>query len=125
METDARADGAAGKLGSVGIDAGIVEALGNPRISRRASAASTRAKRCAEPVRGWQTVVPSALPSAGRPEGDRTSADWCCKSVAAKDTRTAASVLWNHSRRDFATRFQWRTARLVFEDVDIARKSLW
>jgi len=58
-------------------------------------------------------------------DGDRKSADSCCMSVAAKDARTAASELWKHSRRDFATRFQWRTARLVFEDVDIARKSLW
>ena len=67
----------------------------------------------------------ATTPTVGNCDGDRKSADACCMSVAAKDTRTAVSELWKHSRRDFATRFQWRTARLVFEDVDITRKSLW
>ncbi len=96
------------------------------RIRRRTPAAATRAKRSAEPVMRKRRVADEATtPTVGSSDGDRKSADLSCASVAAKDTRAAVSELWKHSRRDFATRFQWRTARLVFEDVDIARKSLW
>ena len=96
------------------------------RIRRRTAADSTRAKRSAEPVmRKWRVAEKATTPTVGSCDGDRKSADARGMSVAAKDTRTAVSELWKLSRRDFATRFQWRTARLVFEDVDITRKSLW
>jgi len=102
------------------------EKAGEPCIRRVTPASFLRATRCAEPKMHVACVALATAKLADAISvGNRKSADADCALVAAKDADTATSELWKHSRRDFTTRFQWRTARLVFEDVDSTRKSLW
>jgi hypothetical protein len=102
------------------------EKSGEACIRRVTPALSLRATRSAEPKMHVACVALATAKLADAISvGDRKSADADFALVAAKDVDAATSELWKHSRRDFTTRFQWRTARLVFEDVDSTRKSLW
>jgi hypothetical protein len=126
MQVSARATGIAGKAGRVGMKRDAGGTIRDRACIRRWPSGSLRAYRGAEPgMHGKRVAEATAKPAVGTCDGDRKSADENRVSAAAKDVGTAPSVLWKHSRRDFATRFQWRTARLGFEDVDSTRKSLW
>lgn len=99
---------------------------GEACIRRMTPALSQRATRSAEPKMHVARVATATTKLANASSvGDKKSADADFALAAAKDAGTATSELWKLSRRDFTTRFQWWTARLVFEDVDSTRKSLW
>ena len=76
MEIVARSGGAASETDSIEVDAATVERTGDMRIRRRTPAASTRAKRSAEPVmHNRDAAEEAATHTVDNCDGDRKSAD--------------------------------------------------